>query len=127
MHAKPELLRFCDLRFGVAQTGHFATMCTRYCKALEALPFRAFEAFRDLCRPHSWGFGRPSEASTKSQKPLSCKISGLGDRAYNTIKEVPASSPEEPGLPLFFHVKRMLSRSWLQVLYILYSKRYDGP
>ena len=93
MHAKPELLRFCDPRFGVAQTGHFANMCTRYCKASEASAFgrsRPFEAFRGLTH----GVSRPSgppEASTKSQNPFSLQdFEASVTRAYNTIKGVPA-------------------------------------
>ena len=136
-HAKPELLRFFDPRFGVAQTGNFCKHVyailqglrpSEASRALSHGVLKPFEAFRGILRPPEAslmgfrGLSRPREASTKSQNPFSLQdYEASGTRAYNTTKRGPrkASSPDEPWLPFFIHVKRILSRSWLQVLFIL--------
>ena len=105
-------------------------VCTRYCKASGLLrpPEPSVMGFRSLPRPPEAslmgfrGLSRPREASTKSQNPFTLQdYEASGTRAYNTIRGVPARprGPDEPWLPFFIHVKRIFSRSWLQVLFIL--------
>ena len=94
---------------------------------------RRFEAFRGPPEASLMGFRglpRPHEASTKSQNPFSLQdYKASGTRAYNTIKRVPARPRARTNPGCLFHVKdkRILSRGWLQVLFILYSKRHDRP
>ena len=80
-HAKPELLRFFDPRFGLAQTGNFCKhVYAILCKASEASPC----GVRGLPRPPEAslmgfrGLPRPREASTQSQNPFNLK--DYGDR-----------------------------------------------
>ena len=134
-------VRFCLLYRGGPRTRsqncsdfwtHIWSRANRYCKAFEA----SLAEVRGLPRPPEAslmgfrGLPRPHEASTKSQNSFSLQdYEASGTRAYNTIKRVPARPRARTNPGCLFHVKdkRILSRGWLQVLFILYSKRHDRP
>ena len=122
-HSKPELLRFLDPTFGVAQTDIARPLNPH---------LQGFEAFRGPPRPHSWGFEAFRGLTRPQQNPKTPSLQDYeasGTWAYNTIKRVPARPRARTNPGCLFHVKdkRILSRGWLQVRFILYSKRHNRP
>ena len=118
-------LCFAGLEMGSRKLATFTSMRARHCKA----PKTSLAGFRGLPRPSEAslmefrGLPRSCEASTKSQNPFSLQdYEASGTRAYIILYSRgrhKASGPDEPWLPLFFRLCRILGRSWLQVPFIL--------